>query len=194
MRIQYKVNNINHNIYIKNNIDECITNEIERNNSDKKVLLIYDEKINQNCIDEVIKILKNSGCDVSAFNFKGKKKNKNEKTLFSLINLMIKKKFTKRSLLISFGGGVLGDLSALAASLYHRGILYFYIPSTMTSIIDSCIGGKTGINYKNIINSIGNYYHAKSVFIFKTVISDLPEREYLSGISEILKCGLIKKK
>ena len=100
MRIQYKVNNINHNIYIKNNIDECITNEIERNNSDKKVLLIYDEKINQNCIDEVIKILKNSGCDVSAFNFKGKKKNKNEKTLFSLINLMIKKKFTKRSILI----------------------------------------------------------------------------------------------
>ena len=193
MRIQYKVNNINHNIYIKNNIDECITNEIERNNSDKKVLLIYDEQINQNCIDEVIKILKNSGCDVSAFNFKGKKKNKNEKTLFSLINLMIKKKFTKRSILISFGGGVLGDLSALAASLYHRGILYFYIPSTMTSIIDSCIGGKTGINYKNIINSIGNYYHAKSVFIFKTVISDLPEREYLSGISEILKCGLIKK-
>ena len=88
---------------------------------------------------------------------------------------------------------MLGDISALAASLYHRGIIYFYVPSTMTSIIDSCIGGKTGINYKNIINSVGNYYHAKSVFIYLEILNDLPNREYLSGIAEILKCGLIKK-
>ncbi len=193
MKISYKVNNINHNIHIKNKIDQSIIGEIQKSKSDKKILLIYDEKINKASIDKIIRLLKNSGCDISAFNFKGKKKNKNEKTLFSLINLMIKKKFTKRSILISFGGGVLGDISALAASLYHRGIIYFYVPSTMTSIIDSCIGGKTGINYKNIINSVGNYYHAKSVFIYLEILNDLPNREYLSGIAEILKCGLIKK-
>ena len=193
MKIQYKVNNNNHYIFINDKINNILTSEVERCGSDKKILFIYDNKIHQPTVDLIIKILKNSGCDVSAFKFKGNKKNKNEKTLFSLLNLMINKKFTKKSLLISFGGGVLGDVSALAASLYHRGILYFYIPSTMTSIIDSCIGGKTGINYKNIINSIGNYYHAKSVFIFKDVIDKLPEREFLSGIPEIIKCGLIKK-
>ena len=64
----------------------------------------------------------------------------------------------------------------------------------MTSIIDSCIGGKTGINYKNIINSVGNYYHANSVFIYYDIINKLPDREYFSGFPEIVKCGLLKKK
>ena len=62
----------------------------------------------------------------------------------------------------------------------------------MTSIIDSCIGGKTAINYKNIINSIGNYYHPKSVYISHDVIKRIPHREYLSGIPEIIKCSVIK--
>ena len=61
----------------------------------------------------------------------------------------------------------------------------------MTAIIDSCIGGKTGINYNNIINSIGTYYHAKKVYISKNILYHLPEREYIAGIPEILKCGLI---
>jgi len=193
MKIEYEVNDQKHNIFIQKKIDYSVVAEIEKHKSDKKILFIYDDKIHQPDVDLIIKVLKNSGCDVSAYNFKGNKKNKNEKTLFSLINLMINKNFTKKSILISFGGGVLGDVSALAASLYYRGIIYFYIPSTMTSIIDSCIGGKTGINYKNIINSVGNYYHAKSVFIFTDIIQRLPIREYLSGIPEIIKCGLIQK-
>ena len=76
MRIQYKVNKSNHNIYIRNDIDECITKEINKNQSDKKILLIYDDKINKTNVDKIIKLLKNTGCDVSAFNFKGKKRNK----------------------------------------------------------------------------------------------------------------------
>lgn len=106
---------------------------------------------------------------------------------------MIEKNLTKKSILISFGGGVLGDVAALAASLYLRGLIYFHIPSTMTAIVDSCIGGKTAINYKNIINSLGNYYHSKNVFIYHNVIKHLPNREFLSGISEVIKCGVIKK-
>ena len=64
----------------------------------------------------------------------------------------------------------------------------------MTSIVDSCIGGKTGINYNNVINSVGNYYHANSVFIYYDIINKLPDREYFSGLPEIVKCGFIKKK
>ena len=70
--------------------------------------------------------------------------------------------------------------------------MHFHIPTTMTSITDSCIGGKTGINYKGAINSIGTYYHPKKVYISKNILNLLPEREYLAGIPEILKCGLIE--
>ena len=62
----------------------------------------------------------------------------------------------------------------------------------MTAIIDSSIGGKTAINYRNIINSVGTYYHPKSVMIFKDIIDEIPDREYLAAIPEIMKCGLIK--
>ena len=61
----------------------------------------------------------------------------------------------------------------------------------MTAIIDSCIGGKTAINYKRVINSIGTYYHSENVYISKNIVKLIPEREYLSGIPEIIKCGLI---
>ena len=61
----------------------------------------------------------------------------------------------------------------------------------MTAIVDSCIGGKTGINYNNIINSVGSYYHPKNVFISKNIINLIPRREYNAGIPEIIKCGLI---
>ena len=64
----------------------------------------------------------------------------------------------------------------------------------MTAIVDSAIGGKTGINYKGIINSIGTYYHPKNVFILEDIISSIPNREYISGFSEIIKCGLIDNK
>ena len=64
----------------------------------------------------------------------------------------------------------------------------------MTAIVDSCLGGKTGINYKNIINSIGNYFHSQNVFISKNIIELIPDREYFSGVPEIIKCGIIDNK
>ena len=102
--------------------------------------------------------------------------------------------FTKKSIIISFGGGVIGDVSALASSLYLRGLNYICIPTTMTAIVDSSIGGKTAINYKGITNSIGTYYHPRLVFILESIIKSLPEREFLAGIAEIIKCGVIGDK
>jgi 3-dehydroquinate synthase len=138
-------------------------------------------------------LLKVSGCKIFLLKLEGNKKNKNEKTLFSILNYLLLKQFSKKSVLISIGGGVLGDVCGLAASLYLRGMIYFHVPSTMTAMVDSCLGGKTAINYKNIINSIGTYHHADHVFIFNELIQGLPDKEFLAGIPEILKCGLIKK-
>ena len=193
MKITYRINNENHNVFYKKNIDNQINKEIEKINSDKKIILIYDQSISNLLVDKLILRLKDSGCSVFSYKFKGNKKNKSEKTLLSLIDLMIEKNLTKKSILISFGGGVLGDVAALAASLYLRGLIYFHIPSTMTAIVDSCIGGKTAINYRNIINSLGNYYHSKNVFIYHNVVENLPNREFFAGISEVIKCGVIKK-
>ena len=193
MIINYKINNEIHNIIISEKIKNNIVNQVEKIKSDKKVLLAYDEKIKQSIIDLIRQELKLIGVKLLLVKISGNKKNKNNRVLFKLIDILISNQFTKKSILISCGGGVVGDLSNLAASLYLRGMIYFHIPSTMTAIIDSCIGGKTAINYRNIINSVGTYYHPKSVMIFKDIIDQLPDREYLAAIPEMIKCGLIKK-
>ena len=193
MIINYKINEENHNIIISEKIKNNIIKQVERVKSDKKILLAYDANIKQSIIDIIKEELKLIGAKLILVKVSGEKKNKNNKVLFKLIDILISSQFTKKSILISCGGGVVGDLSNLAASLYLRGMIYFHIPSTMTAIIDSCIGGKTAINYRNIINSVGTYYHPKSVMIFKDIIDQLPDREYLAAIPEMIKCGLIKR-
>tara|TARA_Y100000591_G_C21849846_1_gene710998 strand:+ start:3732 stop:4862 length:1131 start_codon:yes stop_codon:yes gene_type:complete len=192
-KLTYNIQNENFFIHINNKIENTILKEIESINSDNKIFFVYDSHINPKIIKNLTKFLRKTGNIIITKRLKGNKSNKNRKQLFEIIDNLIKEKFTKKSILLSMGGGVVGDLSALAASLYLRGLIYFHVPTTMTSIIDSCIGGKTGINYNNVINSIGNYYHAKSVFIDFNIIKDLPEREYNAGISEILKCCIINK-
>ena len=192
MIINYKINDEIHNIIISDKIKNNIINQVELANSDKKILFVYDEKIKQSLVNLIRDQLKLNGAKLILVKISGNKKNKNNKVLFRLIDVLISNQFTKKSILISCGGGVVGDISNLAASLYLRGMIYFHMPSTMTAIIDSSIGGKTAINYRNIINSVGTYYHPKSVMIFKDIIDEIPDREYLAAIPEIMKCGLIK--
>tara|TARA_A100000164_G_scaffold378155_1_gene419036 strand:+ start:917 stop:2038 length:1122 start_codon:yes stop_codon:yes gene_type:complete len=193
VQIDYKIDDEQHNIlFCKKNDLKRLTNSIEKVNSDKNILLVYDDKVNKKIVDEIKDELKSSGCNLFLVECKGSKSNKNEKFLFRILDLLIKFKFTKRSIIVSFGGGVVGDVAALASSLYLRGLIYFCIPTTITSIIDSSIGGKTAINYKGVINAVGSYYHPKTVFILEDVIIEIPDREYFSGFAEIIKCGLIE--
>jgi 3-dehydroquinate synthase len=195
MLIKYRVGKQEYRItFCRDKEEPTIANDLLRLYSDKKILLIIDKKINKNIIFNLIKDLKISHSSLEFMMVSGQKKNKNCKLLFNIIDKLIEKKFTKKSVIISCGGGVIGDVSALASSLYLRGLIYFHIPTTMTAIVDSCIGGKTAINYRGIINSVGNYYHPLNVYISKNIINLIPKREFLAGIPEILKCGLINDK
>ena len=194
MDLNYKINNEQYHIKIKNNIGNEISSKINNLNSDKKIIFLYDINVQKTIIDKIIFKLKISGFSLIISPIEGNKINKNEKLLFKILDNLIENKFTKKSIILSCGGGVVGDVSALAASLYLRGLIYIHIPSTMTSIVDSCIGGKTAINYKYITNSLGTYYHPKFVFIYNELIELIPDREFIAGIPEILKCGLINDK
>ena len=194
MKLSYRIDDSNNTIYINKKIDKILISDLDRLNSDRKVLFIYDKNIHKDIIKKIISSLKSYGCKLFLLPLEGNKVNKNEKSLFKIIDFLIKERFTKNSIILSCSGGVLGDMSALASSLYLRGLIYLHIPTTITSIVDSCIGGKTAINYRGIINSIGNYYHAKSVYISHEIIEKMPEKEFLSGIPEIIKCSLIKNK
>ena len=194
MDLNYKINDEQYYIKIKDNIKNEISQNINKLVSDKKIIFLYDINIQKKIINKIIYDLKISGFSLIVTPIEGEKINKIEILLFKIIDNLIANKFTKKSIILSCGGGVVGDVSALAASLYLRGLIYIHIPSTMTSIVDSCIGGKTAINYQSITNSFGTYYHPKFIFIYHELIKLIPQREYIAGIPEMLKCGLINDK
>ena len=123
MILNYKINKENHYItFCKSNKLGLISKSIEKIHSDKNILFIFDSKVETKIVDLIHEELKLSGCNIYTFSCEGGKVNKNEKLLFKIIDFLIEKKFTKKSIIISFGGGVVGDVSALASSLYLRGL------------------------------------------------------------------------
>ena len=195
MKLEYSINKNKHSIlFCKDDNIKKMSQVLANFETDKNVLFLFDSKIDKKIVEKIFNELKLSGCNIIKIECVSEKLNKNEKLLFKILDILLANNFTKKSIVISFGGGVLGDVSALASSLYLRGLNYICIPTTMTSIVDSSIGGKTAINYKGIINSVGTYYHPKIVFILEHVLKNLPEREFLAGIPEIIKCGIIGNK
>ena len=115
--------------------------------------------------------------------------------LFRILREVIKEDNIKRRIFICcLGGGVVGDIGALSASLYKRGVPYIQIPTTLLAQVDASIGGKTAIDLFGIKNIVGTFYQPKAVFIDTLFLETLPERELKQGISEAIKYGIIKDK
>ena len=111
--------------------------------------------------------------------------------LEKILSLMLEEGFTRRDCVVAVGGGVVGDLSGLAAALYMRGIDFYNIPTTLLSQADSSIGGKTGIDLDGVKNIVGAFKQPKKVLIDPETLSTLPPRQFAAGSAEIVKAGLI---
>ena len=92
------------------------------------------------------------------------------------------------------GGGVIGDLAGFASDTFLRGVNLIHIPTTLLAQVDSSIGGKTGINHKNGKNLIGSFKHPNAIIIDTFLLSTLPKRQFISGLAEVIKYGVISNK
>jgi len=97
----------------------------------------------------------------------------------------------RKAVVIALGGGVVGDVSGLVASLYMRGVEFVQVPTTVLAQVDASIGGKTAVNLAAGKNLLGTFYHPRVVLIDPTVLKTLPDREFRAGLYEALKCGVI---
>ena len=112
-------------------------------------------------------------------------------TVENILNECFEHKLDRRSLLIAFGGGVIGDMTGFTASLYQRGIDFIQIPTTLLSQVDASVGGKTGVNNKYGKNLIGAFYQPKAVYIDPTFLETLPPREFAAGVAEVVKMAVM---
>jgi len=112
-------------------------------------------------------------------------------TVENILNECFEYKLDRKSLLIAFGGGVIGDMTGFTASLYQRGIDFIQIPTTLLSQVDASVGGKTGVNNAYGKNLIGAFYQPKAVYIDPEFLKTLPAREFAAGIAEIVKMAVM---
>ncbi len=121
-------------------------------------------------------------------------KSKSVAVFSSIISDIAKFDKKKRTFVIAFGGGVVGDLSGFVASIYKRGIPYIQVPTTLLAQVDSAIGGKTGIDLEEGKNLVGAFYQPRLVFSDVRFLKTLDQRQIRSGLAEVIKYGIIKDK
>ena len=105
--------------------------------------------------------------------------------------LMVAHQVDRRSAVIALGGGVISDLAGFVASCYMRGLDSFYLPTTLLAMVDAAVGGKTGVNLPNLKNAIGTFHSPQAIVIDPTALLSLPQRDFCSGLAEIIKYGMI---
>ena len=192
-RINIKTKNKNYPIIIGENILDKTGNLINTQiPSCKKIALIIDSKVPKKILVQVKNAIKNF--DNLYIKLNTSEKIKNFKIVSELINKLLKKNFHRNDCLIALGGGILGDIAGLTASLVKRGIKFINIPTTLLSQVDSSIGGKTGVNSGYGKNLIGSFYQPEMVISDTSALNSLPKREVICGYAEILKHALILDK
>ncbi|MEA3371629.1 MAG: 3-dehydroquinate synthase [Campylobacterota bacterium] len=115
---------------------------------------------------------------------------KNQESIDSILNALFENRFNRKSMLIAFGGGVIGDMTGFASSIYQRGIDFIQIPTTLLSQVDASVGGKTGMNNKYGKNLVGAFHQPQAVYIDPYFLRTLPSREFGAGVAEIVKMAV----
>lgn len=117
-------------------------------------------------------------------------KNKSFNGVDAIFTRLIMQNYDRNTVLVAFGGGVIGDLTGFVASVYQRGVRFIQVPTTLLAQVDASIGGKTGINHILAKNMIGSFYHPISVFVNLDFLSTLTKKEFSCGLSEVIKYAI----
>lgn len=129
------------------------------------------------------------GDDFSVYIMPAGESSKNFTTLKGILSEMLKSGMRRDCTVVAFGGGVVGDVAGLAASLYMRGSRFVQIPTTLLSQVDSCVGGKTSIDFGGIKNLVGTFYRPEAAIVDPRFLSTLTDRDIRCGLGEIIKCA-----
>ncbi|HIJ38063.1 MAG TPA: 3-dehydroquinate synthase [Rhodospirillaceae bacterium] len=159
--------------------------------SSARVFVVTDENVERLHLATLVQSLDAAGIENHGVVLPAGEQTKSFVHLESLLNAMLESGSERQTAVIAFGGGVIGDLAGLAASLLMRGVPFIQIPTTLLAQVDSSVGGKTGINTDYGKNLVGSFYQPRIVLADIDVLQTLPERDLRSGYAEVVKYGLI---
>jgi len=157
----------------------------------KDVMVVTDSSVQKLYLESFVGQCAQQGFKVASVVLTAGEMNKNLTTTQTIWDALLENGFGRDVTVIALGGGVVGDITGFAAALYHRGVDFIQVPTTLLSQVDSSVGGKTGVNLPLGKNLIGAFYQPRRVIIDTNVLNTLPKREVQAGIAEIIKYGLI---
>ena len=186
------LNDRSYKIIVENGAINSFSNYLMHNASVKNLVIISHELLMKNYGLKLKNNLENSGYEVVEIILPDGDDSKDLKIYNEIITKMIDSNCDRTSVVIALGGGVVGDISGFVASSFMRGIKYYQVPTTLLAMVDSSIGGKTGLNFSKKKNIVGSIYQPVSVVIDPDLLNTLPFSEKVSGLGEIIKYGAIK--
>lgn len=190
--LEIKLINKCYKIYIKRNILPEFTQYLKDNFSGKKVAIITDNNLNKLYGKELIKAIAANRLDSKIISIIPGEESKTITTLSEIYKELSRFKISRTDLIITLGGGVVGDIGGFAASTYLRGIPYIQIPTSLLAQVDSSVGGKVAIDLPEGKNLVGSFYHPDAVFIDPQLLTTLDKRFLHDGLAEVIKYGCIK--
>ena len=156
-------------------------------------LVVTNETVAPLYLDRVVAALSEGGeIRVEVVILPDGEQHKNMDVLMKVFDKALDARLDRQTTFVALGGGVIGDMTGFAAASYQRGVHFVQIPTTVMAMVDSSVGGKTGVNHPAGKNMIGAFYQPRCVLIDTDTLSTLPDREYASGMAEVVKYGLIR--
>ncbi len=169
-----------------------LADELKKINAPQKLLIVTDTNVERLYADEVKNHLNGAGFNSSVYAFPAGEENKTMDTILGICGACIENGLDRKSMIIALGGGVVGDMAGFAASIYMRGIDFVQVPTTLLSQSDSSVGGKTGIDFMDSKNILGAFHQPRLVYINVSTLRTLPEIQFISGMGEVIKHGIIR--
>jgi 3-dehydroquinate synthase len=158
----------------------------------QKMALVTNPTIKKLHGRRIVDSLKAAGFLVMSIEVPDGEQHKNLDWANAVYTALLTNGFDRKSALAAFGGGVIGDLTGFAAATFMRGVPFVQVPTTLLAMVDSSVGGKTGVNHPMGKNMIGAFYQPKKVLMDLAVLKTLPKEEFLSGMAEVIKYGVVR--
>ena len=156
-----------------------------------KIGVVTDRHVAQHYLQGTIRSLRKAGYDPTPIILPPGEQTKTLNTVAKILDVLARHKFERQSLLLALGGGVIGDITGFAAAIYQRGIPFIQVPTTLVAQVDSSVGGKTGVDHRLGKNLIGAFYQPRAVLIDPRMLRTLSSREWIAGLAEVIKYGII---
>ena len=158
----------------------------------RKVFLVTDDNVAPLYAGRVMMSLLKEGFEAELYSFEHGEENKTLETVSKIVSHMGVHAFDRGDLVIALGGGLAGDVAGFSAAIYERGIRFVQLPTTLLAMVDSSVGGKTGVNLKAGKNLAGAFWQPSLVLCDPDALESLPEKELSDGMAEALKTGIIR--